>query len=83
LPERDAYIFHCVMLIDVKIALSVNRQVETTVFGEQFEHVIEKPNAGGNVVRPLALDREAALDLRLFRDPLDLSEAAGRAPGFH
>ena len=59
------------MLIDVQIARRLNLQIDPAVAGEQLEHVIEKADAGRNLVAAAALDREARADLRFFRIAFD------------
>ena len=48
LPQRYADIFHCVVIINVQIALGRNDNVHQRVTGNLVEHVIEKTNAGGH-----------------------------------
>ena len=55
LAERDAQIFDQMMIIDVRIALGFQRQIEAPVLGERFEHVIEKRNSRRNVGIPAAI----------------------------
>src|SRR6185436_17712073 len=69
--ERDAEILDRVVLVDVEIAARVNPQVEGAVARHQLQHVIEKTDAGADVVPPLALERDRQLDLRLGRLPVD------------
>jgi hypothetical protein len=59
------------VLIDVEISIGVERQIETAVLGEKLEHVIEKANAGRNLVPAPAFNDEPAADLRFFRVALD------------
>jgi hypothetical protein len=44
------------MLIDIQIARRLQLQIETTVLGEQFQHVVEKTNPSGNVITAPAFD---------------------------
>jgi hypothetical protein len=46
------------------------------VTGELFEHVIEKSNAGINVVNAIAIQIERHKDFRLFGLALDSGDAA-------
>ncbi len=46
--ERDADVFHGVMLVNVEIAARGELQVESAVTRDLFEHVIEETNAGGD-----------------------------------
>ena len=65
LAERDADVLDGVMLIDVEIPRRVQRQVEAAVTREELQHVIEEPDAGRDVVAPLAVEREPQRDRRL------------------
>ena len=76
LAERDADVLDGVMLVDVEIPSGLERQVEPAVPREELQHVIEKPDAGRDVVAPLPVKREPQRDLRLFRGPLDLWRAS-------
>ena len=75
LAERDAEILDGVMLIDVEIAGGVDLQVEAAVPREQLQHVIEKADAGADVVAALAFERERQRDLRLGRSSIDYRAA--------
>jgi len=58
LAHDDADILHCVVLIDVEIAIGFEFQVERAVFREKLQHVIEETNARGDFVTAAALDAE-------------------------
>ena len=60
LPQNNADIFHCVMLIDVEIARGLQTQIKGAMFGEELEHVIEKTDTRGNLVSPLTIENEAS-----------------------
>src|SRR6266404_4776048 len=59
------------MLVHVEVAASFEFQIEATMMREQLKHVIEKANAGRNLVSPMALDRERHLDVRLLAQAFD------------
>ena len=67
LAENDSAVFDRVMLVHVEITAGVQREVETSVPGEELQHMIEKPHAGVKVVSPAAIDRELPADRGLFR----------------
>ena len=71
LAERDADVLDRVMLIDVEVARCAQLEIEAAVTREQLEHVIEKPDAGADVVTALAVERQRQRDLRLGRDTFD------------
>src|SRR5450759_3847840 len=54
------------MLVHVEIAIGFDLQIETAVFGEQLEHMIEEADSGGDVVLAAAFDLQLAGDLRLL-----------------
>src|SRR5687767_4488271 len=56
--ERDADVFDRVMLIDVEIAGNLQRQVEGAVTRHELQHVVEKPDAGGDVVAAAPFQRQ-------------------------
>jgi hypothetical protein len=45
LAQADAHVFHCVVLIDLKVAFRFDGQIEGPVPREQLEHVVEEPHA--------------------------------------
>jgi hypothetical protein len=46
LPKTDRNILNGVMLIDMQIADAAYLKVELAMFGNMFEHMVEKSNAG-------------------------------------
>src|SRR5579884_4457561 len=62
--QRDAYVFNGVVLVYVEITLAEQLQIKCSVPREEFEHVVEKTNAGTDLVSPCALNREAQRNLR-------------------
>ena len=80
--EHDADVLDGVVLIDVEVAVGLQRQVEAAVPGEQLQHVVEEADAGGDVVAALAVDRQAAADVGLLRAAVERRAAArARASG--
>src|SRR5947209_2382921 len=63
------------MLIHVEVAGGANVEVERAVARGQLEHVIEKADAGGDLVPAFALDAEAHANLGLARSSLDQGTA--------
>ena len=45
-PKRDADILHRVVLVDMEVALGVDRQVDQAVAGDLVQHVVEEADAG-------------------------------------
>ena len=50
LPQHDANIFDGVVLIDIEVAGRFQFQIEAAMVREQFQHVIEEADAGGDLV---------------------------------
>jgi len=71
LTERDADVFYGVMLIDIEVAVCGKLEIEAAVPCEQLEHVIEKPDAGVDVVTSFAIERQLERDLSLGRHTCD------------
>ena len=46
LAQRDADILHRVVLVDVEVALCLDRQVDQAVAGDLVQHVVEEADAG-------------------------------------
>ena len=67
LAEANPHVFHRVVLIDMEIAGSLDAQIESGMFGQQDEHVIEEPDAGGRFASSAAVEREFQIDRRLGR----------------
>src|ERR1039457_4141461 len=60
------------VLIHIQIAARFQIKVEPTVMREQFQHVIEKADARGNVVASLSIHRQGEPDVGLFRNAFNL-----------
>jgi hypothetical protein len=54
-----------VVLIDVEVAVGFDRHVERPVPGEQFQHVIEEADAGGDFIGAGSIDVQRSADLGL------------------
>jgi hypothetical protein len=71
LAERDPEILHGVMLVDVEVALGIDAEVEHAVARHQFQHVIEKPDAGAHLVGAFAIERDRQRNPGLGGPPID------------
>jgi hypothetical protein len=61
--ERDAGVFHGVMLVDVEITRDFDREIERAVAGDEVKHVIEEADAGGDFGGAAAVEIKAKADL--------------------
>jgi hypothetical protein len=50
------------MLVHIQVAARAEIEIEAAMTREKLQHVIEKANAGGDVVAALAIKREADAD---------------------
>ena len=66
LADDDAGIFGGVVEIDVQIALGLERDVDQRVAGQLLQHVIEKADAGRDVVGARAVEIDGRGDLGLL-----------------
>jgi hypothetical protein len=57
LSHDNADVFDGVMFVDVEIAFRLNSQVEKAMFGQQLEHVVEKPDARVDLPLPAPVER--------------------------
>jgi hypothetical protein len=57
LAEHDADIFDGVVLVDIEVALGFELEIEATVMGEEFQHVIEETDPSRNLVSTAAFNR--------------------------
>ena len=78
LPERDADILGGVVVIDVQVALGLDREVDAGMARQEFEHVVEKADAGRDRrnAGPVEVDRD--LDVGLLGAAPDRAFAHGR-----
>lgn len=65
--ERNTDIFDGMVLIHVKVAGSIEPQVETAMARHQIKHVIEKRNSRGNFGFAPAIEIQVQVDLRFLR----------------
>ena len=77
LAERDADILGRVVIIDMEIALGLDRDVDERMAGQQVEHMIEEANAGRDVGHAGAVEIDRDLDLGLLGLALDGGLAHG------
>src|ERR1700731_2649713 len=84
--DHIADILGRVVEVDVEIAFGLQGDVDQTVLSELVEHVVEKADAGRDLGRAGAVERDPALDLGLLglaldrRDPHGLSPLGSRVP---
>ena len=71
LAKGDPHVLDGVMLVDVEIPVRLQREIERAMARDELEHVIEEPDAGRDVVAPLALDGELQANGGLARLPVD------------
>ena len=64
LSQNQADIFDGVMAVDLEIALRIDLQIKITMAGELSEHVIEKRNAGADLIFAGAVEVEADANFR-------------------
>jgi len=58
LPEHNATIFDQMMLIDMQVPACLQTQIETSVLGKGFDHMIEKTYRRLNTILTLPIDSE-------------------------
>src|SRR5256885_10507229 len=61
--ESDSGVFDGVVLIDVEIAVSFDGEIESAVAGQEFEHVVEETDSGGDIGFAAAVEIEAEADI--------------------
>src|SRR5262249_59410013 len=66
LSQGDADVLDRVVLVYLEISICCEVQIEASVMGEQFEHVIKESNPGRNRVTPSSLDLESDTYTGLF-----------------
>jgi len=67
LSHDNPDIFHRVVLVDVDIALGLDRQVEEAVFGEEIQHMVKEPNGSVDLPPPGAIQIPCDTDIRFLR----------------
>src|SRR5258708_16741544 len=60
--ERNAHVLDGVVLVNVQIAVHLQRQVERAMSSEQLHHVIEKADTGRDLVASTTFDAELQPD---------------------
>jgi hypothetical protein len=65
LAQNDAQVLHQVVVVDVGVAGGFHVQVEIAVFGEEFQHVVQKRQSGFDPVTARAVQVQPHPDLRL------------------
>ena len=71
LPERDADILGGVVVVDMKVADRLHRQVDAGMPGQQVEHMVEKADPGRDVGYAGPVEVHRHLDVGLFGLALD------------
>src|ERR1700743_2436253 len=71
LAERDTDIFCGVMVIDMKVAIRLHRDVDARMPGQQIQHMVEKADPGGNLGYACPIEVDGHLDIGLFGLALD------------
>jgi hypothetical protein len=80
LAHHNADVLHGVVLIDIKIALRFDCEIEAAMFGEQLQHVVEEPDSGGDTVLAPSFDAQVACYPRFFGVALNLSGSGQLRP---
>ena len=88
LAQADADVLDRVVLIDVQIALGLDRQIESPVPREQLQHVVEKADARFPRARAAAVEVQLQADLGFAGGAVDVAvraifpfSIAGTKPG--
>src|SRR5208337_3160040 len=66
-----ANILHGVVLIDIEVALGFELEIEATVMGEEFQHVIEETDSSRNLVPAAAFNDQHSADVGLLGGALN------------
>ncbi len=69
--EGDADILDGVVLVDIEVAFGRDLQVESTVPGDELQHVIEEPDPGADVIAAPAVELQPQRNGSFRRDPVD------------
>src|SRR5689334_5609398 len=83
LTQSDTHVFHCMVLVHIQVTRCFELQVKSAMTREQLQHVIKKPDAGGDLIAAPAFNRQRKLNLRLrgFTAERCLSHRAAFAAG--
>jgi hypothetical protein len=71
LTQDKARVFDRVVLIDIQIAPRPQVQIEATVASEEFQHVIEKTNAGGDRIAAPTVETQTGTNIGLRRPAIN------------
>nr|GEU28313.1 hypothetical protein [Tanacetum cinerariifolium] len=63
--QRDAHVFHRVVVVDMDVARGFHFQVEQAVTGDLVEHMVEERHAGVQLLPAGAVEVDGDADLRL------------------
>ena len=75
LTKADTDVFHRVVLIDFKIAIGANLEVEQSVAGQQIQHVIKETDSRLNVALARTIQIQLEFDLSFFGSTLNAGGA--------
>ena len=71
LPQGDAYVFHCMVEIDVQIAFRLDIKVNEPMAAKLVEHMVEKADPGRDSGLAGTIQGHADLDFRFLGSALD------------
>ena len=71
LAERDADILGGVVVVDVQVALGLDREVDARMTRQQVEHVVEEADPGRNRRRAGAVEIDRDLDVGFLGGAFD------------
>ena len=77
LAERDADVLGGVVVVDMQVALGLDREVDARMARQQVEHVVEEADAGRDRRRAGAVEIDLDLDVGLLGLALDRALAHG------
>ena len=75
LTQANSDVFDRMMVVDVKVAFTTNLQIEQSVAGKKFEHVIKKRNICIDLRAALSFKRKSDLYVCLFRLAAEVTPA--------
>ncbi len=75
LAQRQAGIFHGVVIVNVEIAFNADLHAEAAVGGDLIQHMIEEAHTGGDLAAAFAIQPDLDVDLRLFSIALHMGVA--------
>ena len=64
--QRQAGIFHGVVIVDIQVALNRDLHTEAAVRGDLIQHVVKETDAGVDLAAAFAVEPDLHVDLRLF-----------------